>query len=88
MAVLLGDVERIAPEHQVPTHGGMAGGVGSAVADGQSLERESPVTMDLIEAPNGLPVGVKEQVLVFNPSDPFEPLTQAQLALQHRAHGR
>jgi len=85
MAVLLGDVEWIAPEHQVPTHGGMARGVGPAVADGQAFERESPVTMDLVQTPTRLAVGVEEQVLVLNPADSFEPPPQAQLALQHRA---
>ncbi len=50
--MLLGHVQWVAPEHQVPTHGGMARRVRPAVADGQAFERALPVTMDLVQAPN------------------------------------
>jgi hypothetical protein len=74
VAVLFCDEERIAPEHQIPTDRGVAGGVGFAIPDRKASERSSPALVNYPRVPYGVTRCVEEEVGVFDTSRALEAL--------------
>ncbi len=83
VAMLLGDPERIAADHEIPADRRMAGGVGLAVPDREAPERGAPVRVGRVQPADRLTRSREEEVLVVDPAGASEALPEGELPLEH-----
>jgi hypothetical protein len=89
VSVLLGDPQQIFPNHQIPTHRGVACAVRLSIAqlDG-GPQRLPPPLVGMIQPSDRLSCGLEEHVVVLDPSRVFEFGSKLQLTFQYRQSSR
>lgn len=81
MAVLLRDPKRVLTGHEVPRHGGMAGGVGVPVTQPEGALRAAPTLPLNLKAMKRLAVRMEEDLLMVDVAGQLELVTERELSL-------